>query len=197
MDAIIVTRHAETEYNLVHRMNGDPEVPVLLSAKGESQAQMLGLQLAGLPIDLVVHSRLGRTHRTADGGVMGRSIPRLEMSDLDDLYLGELEGGTVEEYRAWKVGKSFTDVIPGGESHAAMAMRYVRGFRSVAQRPEQVILVVTHALAVRYLVNSAHGASMNDPYRDIPNATPFLFTRETFTAAVDALEQHAQAAAHS
>jgi probable phosphoglycerate mutase len=172
----VLTRHAHSTLNAAGRVNGDPNVPVPLTADGKAEAEQLGHQLAGIPLELCVHTRFGRTHETADVALRGRNVPRSEEPLLDDIDVGNLEGGTLEEYRAWKRNHTRKDPFPGGESLDDAALRYARAFERLLERSERTLLVVCHEIPVRYAVNAAAGSdNLDGPEHSIPNATPFLF----------------------
>src|ERR671937_3161282 len=98
----VIARHGESTLNYENRINGDPNVPVHLTDKGREEARLLGQQLAHVPLELCVHTRFSRTRETAEVALKGRRIPSIEETELDDIDIGELEGQTVEDYRAWK-----------------------------------------------------------------------------------------------
>ena len=176
MRLFVLTRHAHSTLNVASRVNGDPSVPVPLTADGKAEAEQLGHQLAGIPLELCVHTRFGRTQETADEALRGRDVPRVEEPLLDDIDVGELEGVTLEAYRAWKRNHTRKDPFPGGESLDDAAVRYARAFERLLERSEQTVLVVCHELPVRYAVNAAAGSNeLDGPEHSIPNATPYLF----------------------
>jgi broad specificity phosphatase PhoE len=147
-----------------------------LTADGRSEAEHLGHQLAQLPLELCVHSRFGRTQETADEALRGRNVPRVEEPLLDDIDVGDLEGATLDEYRAWKRAHTRKDPFPGGESLDNAALRYARAFEGLLERSERTVLVVCHEIPVRYALNAAAGSDdLDGPERSIPNATPYLF----------------------
>jgi len=181
---IVLTRHAHSTLNDAHRVNGDPNVPVPLTATGRAQAEMLGLQLAQIPIELCVHTRFGRTQETADEVLRGRSVPRLEEPLLDDIDVGDLEGATLDEYREWKSDRTRADSFPGGESLDDAARRYARAYEGLLERSEQTLLVICHEIPVRYTLNAAAGSDdLDGPAHSIPNATPYLFDEDALARA--------------
>ena len=185
-----VSRHAHSQLNLERRVNGDPSVPVALTEQGVEAARRLGLQVACLPIELGVHTRFGRTTRTIEVALEGRDVPLVEESLLDDVYVGELEGQTIDEYRAWKDAHTRADRFPGGESLDEAALRYAAGFRALLARPERTILVVCHEIPLRYALNAARGSDdLDAPVHAIPNATPFLFDDGALARAVARIEE--------
>src|SRR5207253_384311 len=61
VELYIIARHGESTLNFENRINGDPDVPVALTAKGREEAILLGQQLKHAPIDVCVHTRFLRT----------------------------------------------------------------------------------------------------------------------------------------
>jgi broad specificity phosphatase PhoE len=181
----MLTRHAHSTLNVAGRVNGDPSIPVPLTPDGRSEAVRLGHELAGIPLDLCVHTRFGRTKETADEALRGRDVPYVEEPLLDDIDVGDLEGATLEEYRSWKRAHTRKDPFPGGESLDDAARRYARAFERLLERSEQTLLVVCHEIPVRYTVNAAAGSeNLDGPEHSIPNATPYLFDEAALARAV-------------
>ena len=190
MRLFVLVRHGESVLNVERRVNGDPAVGVPLSARGEEEARRLGDELAHVPIDLCVHTRFARTLQTARLALGDGNVPYEVEPDLDDIDVGELEGQTIEKYRAWKREHGRSDAFPGGESLDAAALRCARAFRRLAARSERVMLVVAHEIAVRYAVNAAAGSDELDaPTHDIRNAAPYLFDDAALLRAADRIEQ--------
>src|SRR5256886_15730023 len=129
MRLYVLARHGESVLNQQGRVNGDPAVPAPLTERGRENARLLGLELRGLPLDTCLHTRFGRTLETAQIALEGREIPLVEEELLDDVRVGELEGWTVGEYRAWKREHTRADRFPGGESLDDAARRYAKAFR--------------------------------------------------------------------
>src|SRR5688572_30532097 len=131
----ILVRHGQSELNAVRRVNGDPAVPVVLTAQGEAEAEGLRLQVANVELDLCVHTRFGRTGQTAAIAIAGRPVRLHEEPLLDDIDLGDLEGETIEDYRAWKHSHRRDEAFPGGESLDDAARRYATAFERLLARP--------------------------------------------------------------
>ncbi|MGE5689445.1 MAG: histidine phosphatase family protein [Pseudomonadota bacterium] len=186
----VLTRHAQSTLNLAGRVNGDPTVEAPLTDEGRAQAERLALQLRGLPLDLAVHTRFGRTRDTAEAAVAGRRV-RLEVEPLlDDIDVGDLDGASIADYRAWKHAHRRSDRFPGGESLDEAARRYARAFRLLAARPEPHLLVVCHEIPVRYALNGAAGSDdLDAPVHDVPNATPYLFDAAALLRAAARIEE--------
>src|SRR5919204_5956884 len=186
----VVARHAESTLNLERRINGDPAVEVALTERGREESRQLGIQVANVPLDLCVYTRFGRTRDTAAIAVAGRGLPTLVEPLLDDIDIGELEGRSIDDYRAWKRVHRRSDPFPGGESLDDAARRYARGFRRLLERPERCILVVCHEIPLRYALNAAGGSDQLDgPVHELRNATPYLFDEPTLERAAEQIER--------
>src|SRR6266511_2813408 len=60
----VFARHGESVLNLERRINGDPAKEVDLTERGRFEAARLGEQLAGLRLDVCLHTRFPRAART-------------------------------------------------------------------------------------------------------------------------------------
>jgi 2,3-bisphosphoglycerate-dependent phosphoglycerate mutase len=190
----VIARHGETTLNYERRINGDPTVPVPLTEKGREESRLLGQQIAHLPLDLCVHSRFPRTRETAEIALAGRDVPFEKVAALDDIYIGELEGQTIDDYRAWKREHTRRDAFPGGESLDDAALRYADAFERVLRRTESRVLVVTHEIPLRYAINAADGSGdLDGPTHQLANATPYLFDEAALTHAVAQIRRLASA----
>src|ERR671929_1391555 len=102
MRLYVIARHAESTLNVEQRVNGDLSLEVPLTDDGREEARQLGIQVANVPLDLCVHTRFGRTLDTAAIALAGREIPMTVEPLLDDIDVGDLEGQSIDDYRAWK-----------------------------------------------------------------------------------------------
>ena len=185
MRVFVLVRHGQSELNATQRINGDPSVRVALTAQGEAEAMALSIQLVGFALDLCVRTRFERTRRTAELALAGRDVPVEVEPLLDDIDVGDLEGDTIEAYRAWKRGHARSDAFPGGESLDTAALRYADAYERLLARSEQRILVVCHEIPVRYAVNAAAGSDeLDGPAHEIRNCVPHLFDEQGLTRAV-------------
>lgn len=190
MRLFVIARHGESSLNEQNRVNGDPAVEVPLTETGRDEARLLGRQLAHVPLDVCVHSRFGRTHETAEIALEGRRIPQETEPLLDDIDVGDLEGQTLDEYRAWKREHTRADAFPGGESLDDAARRYARAYAKLLERSEERILVVTHEIPLRYAINAADGSNdLDGPTHQLANATPYLFDEAALRRAVEQINR--------
>ena len=186
MRIFVLVRHGQSELNATRRVNGDPAVAVGLTAQGEEEAAGLAIQLAGLELDLCAHTRFGRTRATAKIALEGRPVPVEVEPLLDDIDVGDLEGRTIDDYRAWKLAHTRADRFPGGESLDDAALRYAAAYERLLARPEQRILVVCHEIPVRYAINAAAGSDeLDGPAHEIGNSIAHLFDEPGLARAVE------------
>jgi broad specificity phosphatase PhoE len=186
----VIARHAESTLNIAQRINGDPAVEVPLTEVGREEARQLGIQLANVPLDACVHTRFGRTRDTAAIAVAGRDVPMMVEPLLDDIDIGDLEGRSIDDYRAWKRAHQRSDPFPGGESLDDAGRRYARGFRRLLERPEERLLIVCHEIPLRYALNAAGGSNeLDGPVHQLRNATPYLFDELTLGLAAKRIDE--------
>lgn len=179
MRLFVFCRHAESVLNLERRINGDPLQDVPLTERGREEAADLGACVANLALDVCVHTRFPRTAETGRIALAGRDVPFEVEPLLDDIDVGDLEGGTLEDYRAWKHEHARSEAFPGGESLDDVARRYVEAFHKLLESPYGSMLVVTHEIPIRYALNGAAGSdSLDGPAHKIPNAVPYLFDEQ-------------------
>ena len=178
MRLLLLARHGQSLFNVDGVVNGDPARDRGLSELGVAEATSLGMQLAQLRIDLCVTSRFPRAQETARIalGERAASVPHEIDAELDDIRIGELEGRTLADYRAWKRGRTRDEPFPGGESLNDAARRYAGALERLVGRDEPVVLCLCHEIPVRYVVNAAGGSDdLDRPLHDVANATPYLF----------------------
>jgi broad specificity phosphatase PhoE len=185
----VLVRHGQTDYNVARCVNGDPSKPVHLTELGRAQARALEPSVARVAWGSAWHTRFPRTLETLDlltpDGLPARHV----IPELDDIDVGDLEGCTLDEYRAWKRERPRSEAFPGGESLDDAARRYARAFRSLLARPERCVLVVCHEIPLRYALNAAAGSDdLDGPAHLILNATPYLFDERSLERAAARIE---------
>jgi broad specificity phosphatase PhoE len=186
----VLARHAQSTLNLERLVNGDPALDVPLTDLGRDEARLLGVQLSQLPLETCVHTRFPRTRLTAELALAGREVDFETEPLFDDVAIGELEGKTVEDYRAWKARHDRHTAFPGGESLDAAARRYARAYRHLLAAKYRAVLVVCHEIPIRYALNGAAGSdSLDGPVHDIPNAVPYCFDEEGLERAAAGIER--------
>jgi broad specificity phosphatase PhoE len=191
VERLLVARHAHAASNEAETVSG--VAPGLgLTPGGEEQARALGRALAEVPVDLAVVTTFRRTQETADLALAGREVPRLVVPELDEVDFGRFEGGRLADYRAWAWEAPADELCPGGrESRGHAAARYARGFELVLERPERTVLVVTHAVPIRYLVDGASGRAPRPRIEPVAHAEAVELDADAVRRAVEVLRDWA------
>jgi broad specificity phosphatase PhoE len=177
-------RHAHARSNADDRINSVPPGEGL-SGQGVEEALALREALADEPITLGGATRLARTQETLELALDGRDVPRIIVPGLDEIRFGSYEGGPLAAYRDWAWSTEPARLCPGGgESRAQAAARIAVALEDVLSRPEEVVLVVSHALPVRYVLDAADGRVPRPRITPVPHAATFaLEGREVARAA--------------
>jgi broad specificity phosphatase PhoE len=184
---LVLARHAESEFNVLERLNGDATVTVGLTDVGREQARALG-RTAG-PVDVVAHTEFGRTRQTAELAWPG--VPLLEVPELNEFRFGQFEGTRwTEGFDAWVSASSPRDDVPGGgESRVAAVQRFVRGYRLLLGRDEERVALVAHGAPVRYILLALQNEPPARVLEGVGPAAPFTIPSDRLADAVAALER--------
>ena len=192
MEHLIAARHAESRFSVRSACNGDPTACEGLTDTGREQAHALGLLLQDDTIDLCATSEFRRAQETADVALEGRDVPRIVVPELNDIRFGRFEGGTLDDYRRWAHSAGPADECPGGgESRAAAALRFAQGFRTLLARDEATVLVVAHALPIRYLLSALIEQDPTAYVEPVAHAEPNRMSAEQLERGVARLERWA------
>lgn len=187
MKELVLARHAESESNVLQRLNGDPSVEVRLTEVGREQACELG-RIAG-PVDLVAHSEFLRTRETAELAWPGVAL--LEVPELNEFGFGRFEGTRwADGFDRWALTSEPADSVPGGgESRLAGVQRFVRGYRTLLDRPEERVALVAHGAPVRYVLLALEGRPPVAVLEGVERAKPFTIDAKRFAGAVEVIEK--------
>jgi probable phosphoglycerate mutase len=185
---LLLARHGESEYSAKKLVNGDPGVSCPLTVAGREQARALGRILAEEEIDLCAVTEFERVRETAQLALAGRDIPFIVVPELNDPGYGEFEGGSLDIYLEWIVGRGPLDAPPGGEHRAEIVHRYADGFRRLLDRPEEAVLLVAHSLPIAYVRDAVSGSPPRSKMDQVDYATVLRLEREDLEGAVAVLE---------
>jgi ribonuclease H / adenosylcobalamin/alpha-ribazole phosphatase len=189
METAFLVRHGESVFSARGLVTGRMDVRCPLSERGVAQARALADELAGKAIDLCVTSALERTRQTADLALSGRAVRRIVVPELNDPLYGDFESGPLDAYRAWAMTNDSAAEPPGGgEPRQAIVARYAAGFRTVLERPERVILVVTHSLPIAYVLMAMSGGEPAARVPLVECAKTHAVTADELTQVVARLE---------
>lgn len=165
-----------------------------LTPEGVEQARALAHALADIEISIALTSRLARTQETLSLALDGRAVPVVVTAELDEIHFGRFDGGLLETYRAWAASAPPGEPPPGGgESRAQAAARFARGLRLVLERPEERVLVVGHALAIRYWLDAAEDIVPAARMAPVDHASPYRLTRADIERGAALLEEWSSA----
>jgi probable phosphoglycerate mutase len=165
-----------------------------LTPEGVAQARALSERLELHRIQVALTSRLARTQETLALALGDRDVPVVVAAELDEIHFGSFDGGALETYRAWAASHR-PDELPagGGESRAQAAARFSDALRLVLARPERSVLVVGHALAIRYAIDAAAGLMPAARMAPVEHASPFRLGRHDVEHAASLLAEWSDA----
>jgi broad specificity phosphatase PhoE len=164
---LILARHGQTDWNLVHRMQGLADQP--LNAEGRRQAHALALELAGERLDRALVSPLLRARETAAAVEASRPGLRFEVEPrLAEVNLGRFEGRLESElleddadFRAWRADP-LRHCAPGGESAMDVARRVAPLLDGLAASPPGTgVLMLGHQFTNAVLLCLATGVPLD------------------------------------
>lgn len=160
---LYILRHGQTELNRLNIVQGSG-VDSELNEMGYAQAKAFYEAHQHVDFDLIVTSKLRRTHQTVQG-FLDKNIPWEQTSDVNEISWGVHEGQhstpeQTERYRKmiadWQSG-NLDASIESGESARQLLDRIQRFVDWVKTRPEKRILVATHGRAIRGLITCLKG----------------------------------------
>jgi broad specificity phosphatase PhoE len=187
VERLLLVRHAHARSNADDRISSAPPGEGLSDA-GVEEALALREALAHEPIGLGVSTRLRRAEETLELALGGREVPRLVVPELDEIGFGSFEGGPLAAYRTWAWTNEPDALCPGGgESRARVAERLATALDLLLARPEAVVLAVSHALPIRYVLDAADGVFPAARIAPVAHATPFDLDAEAVERAAETL----------
>ena len=190
METVILVRHAESTLSVERTCNGDPAACGGLTDTGREQARALGSLLADDPLELCAVTEFRRVVETADLALGDRDVPRIVVPELNDIRFGRWEGADLDDYRRWAHAAAPDEPCPGGgESRSDAAARFAAGYRVLLDRSEDVVLVVAHALPIRYVLSALIERDPTAVVEPVPLAEPNRFTAHQLERAVERLER--------
>jgi broad specificity phosphatase PhoE len=179
----IFARHAQSVANAAGVLSADPTGSAVLTGQGRAQARALGAQLANMPINLAVCSRLSRTRETITIALAGRPVPVLTEPGFDEVQVGDLNSKPIQAYWDWFATHTTGDRLPHGESPNDALRRYAGALRRLLATAGPVTLIVTHEFALR---NITVAAALDRPpwsAAAFANAVPYLFSEHAVRRA--------------
>ena len=167
MTRLIIIRHAESEHNLLNKIQGHSDSR--LSERGLRQARLLGTRIKRIAVNKIYSSDLERAYSTTLEIVRHKKIKVIRDPLLREILLGDWEGMTPEEvdrlydkgYQKW-LKKPSACVIPKAENVAHFRRRITERVRQIArQNRGKTVLIVTHGGAITALLAEWLGADFD------------------------------------
>ncbi len=180
MTTFTLIRHGQTDWNLVHRLQG--HMPIPLNEEGYRQAHAAMNRLDGRTFDAIYSSDLLRAAQTA-GIIAGKvKAPIIQDTRLREISHGRWEGHTVleagdlfpEDVAPWS--RNMLDfAIPGGETVLQVAERITDFLNEISQKhPDQNVLIVSHGFAIGMMICLANRYELTTAYMRIPGNTEIV-----------------------
>jgi len=152
---LYVTRHGETEYNVLGRYCGATDAP--LNDTGVSQAYGLAGRLKGMHFDAVVSSPMLRARQTADIVSAALSMPYAVYGQFTERHMGVYEGLTKEEAKKlypnlWdrQCTAEADDAPDGGETIRQACGRIDEGLNQIrCDYKSKTVLLICHGFVSR------------------------------------------------
>jgi broad specificity phosphatase PhoE len=178
MHTLFFIRHGVTADNVNRIFSGRDEP---LSDEGRQQAIKAGEQAKadGIHFDAIICSSWPRAIETAQLVAKGAGFPidKIEISDLVvERNVGPLTGTPYDDYFGQGHVYKEIDDLPGVETVPALQNRADKVLAMVKSRPEDTILVVSHAAFGRAFRRAVNNVPYSDEFRDerphdpLPNA---------------------------
>jgi probable phosphoglycerate mutase len=169
MTDLALTRHGETDWNQVKRIQGSTDIA--LNAHGLEQARKLAQRLAAETVDVLVSSDLLRARQTA-AAIADKTGRHIDLDPrLRERNYGVLEGLTAEEIRVrhpiafehWRA-RTPDFVFPNGESLRQFYERVQTALTDIARRyAGRRVVIVTHGGVLDCAYRLATGTPLDAP----------------------------------
>lgn len=161
---LVISRHTESEWNLLGKWTGLTDVN--LTEKGHGEARKVGELLKGIAFDAVYTSEQKRTHQTLVGILEGsghsKNVPHHKRADINERDYGDLTGKNKWEVKDEIGDEAFQGIrrgwdypVPGGETLKDVYGRVVPFFdKELLPRLQEGenILMVAHGNSIRALI---------------------------------------------
>ncbi|XP_051140460.1 phosphoglycerate mutase-like protein 4 [Andrographis paniculata] len=163
---IIIVRHGETEWNVVHRIQGQLDVD--LNDVGRQQAVAVAKRLSREPkISAVYSSDLKRAYETAEVIAKHCGVPEvIKEPGFRERHVGDIQGVVFSDiakvnpiaYKAFVSNQDDQEIPGGGESFNQLYDRCTSALQRIAQKHQgERVVVVSHGGTIRALHRRASG----------------------------------------
>ncbi|MFS0784381.1 histidine phosphatase family protein [Bacillus sp. 1P06AnD] len=174
MLTIYLTRHGQTEWNVLHRMQGWGNGE--LTEKGISDAKNLAVRLKDTHIDRIYASTSKRAYETAEIIDNGRGIPITRDDLFREMYFGDWDGELRDDIIAkypddfscfWETPHLFKSI--NGEEFTDLLERVKKAIdKIIAENEEGTVLVVAHSIFLRMAFAYIKQLPISDIFKQDP-----------------------------
>ena len=166
MTKLYLIRHAEAEGNLYRIAHGQYDSTI--TDRGWLQIDALRQRFASIPVDAVYSSDLRRTCLTATAVYVPKKLPLHKRKDLREVLMGcweQMSWGEIQRENPEQMLNFSRHMerwhVEGSETVAQVQERMVHAIREIAAaHPEQTVAVFSHGMALRILLGTLQGLSL-------------------------------------
>jgi len=148
---LYLTRHGQTNYNILGLCNDDPERDVHLTPLGIRQAEQAAAKLKEAPIERIIVSELPRTRQTAEIINRHHNVPIAVHPAINDIRSG-FDGKPVIDYFQATAHDPLHASANGGESLLEHKQRVMGFIEWLKQQDDGSLLVIAHEETLRVFV---------------------------------------------
>lgn len=152
MKILHFVRHGEADYNVLDRVNTNPQVQNNLTLTGRDQAASCRQSLAEAPLEIIYCSEFPRTQQTANIINEHFNAPLVIDARINETGAYAFEGLPVQQWLRANVPDRCNAIIPGCEALVDMKRRLANFLDFLRGVPEQQIAVVSHAEPIQIMV---------------------------------------------
>ncbi|UNK20736.1 histidine phosphatase family protein [Paenibacillus sp. N3/727] len=166
---LYLTRHGQTEWNLVRKMQGHMDSP--LTQLGVQQAQWLGERLSTVPFDAIYCSSSPRAITTA-GIISGHRFSEIvKLDSLKEINMGLWEGQHIEQitqdsptpFHQFFNEPHLYQPMGQGESYSELMKRALPAIQDILTNHNgQQVLIVTHRITLKAIMSYFMNKQLNE-----------------------------------
>lgn len=177
---LYLARHGQTQWNKVHRFQG--QLDSELTETGKQQSNNITLQLVNKKIELIASSTLGRALSSAAICQQRLNVPIAKSIKLIERDLGIWQGQYVDNIKSDEnyneILHQYTELTPkDGESAVSCANRIYQALEVLSKNNlNKNILVIFHGEALRCFLAKLGHISSENAYQLFDNGCVFQFT---------------------
>ncbi|KPU28131.1 phosphoglycerate mutase [Caloranaerobacter sp. TR13] len=157
MKKIIITRHGQTNWNIIGKVQGQKDIK--LNEIGINQAKKLAIKLSKEKIDVIYTSDLKRSYQTAKiisdiiktNIIIDKNLREICFGNWQGLTLTQIKKDFNKEYIIWRT-KPHKFSLPGAEKLIEVQERMKKVINKVLHSNYQNILIVSHSTAIKALI---------------------------------------------